>query len=205
MVSMSVDDIKWEGRLTLSTMGRWEPGTETRLQNAALALFTELGFQNVTVADIAARANVSERTFFRYFPTKEDVLFGDGDRLLTEIITALRSAPADAALSVSVTAAMTRLTELFQPERTKHRQRATVIAAEPALRERDLLKQSAWASAIADELTHRNITPVRAAALAGAATAGFRAAFNGWLSDRSKTPLSVRVDGVLEQLAKDLT
>jgi AcrR family transcriptional regulator len=201
---MSVDDIKRDGRLASPNMGRWEPGTETRLQEAALSLFAEFGFQNVTVADIAARSNVSARTFFRYFATKEDVLFGDGDRLLSEVIRSIRSAPAGSAPSVSVAAAMTRLTELFQPERTKHRQRATVIAAEPALRERDLLKQSAWASAIADELSQRDITPVRAAALAGAATAGFRAAFNDWLSDRSKTPLAVRVDAVLEQLAKDL-
>jgi AcrR family transcriptional regulator len=202
MVAMSVDDIK--GRYN-RRMARWEPGTAGRLQEAALALFIEAGFNDVTVADIATEADVSERTFFRHFATKEEVLFGESDMLLGEIIAAIRQAPATATPADLVGAAMSRLTQLFQPERSKHRQRSAVIDAEPALRERDLLKQSVWVTAIVAELVHRNIEPVRAAALAGAATAGFRAAYRDWLMSRSRKTLAERVDEVLGQLAQDLT
>ena len=169
-----------------------------------MAIFIETGFHEVTVAEIAARADVSERTFFRHFPTKEDVLFSDGDYLLGEIISAIRNAPAAATPSELVGAAMTRLTDLFEPNRAKHRQRSLIIESEPALRERDLLKQSVWAAAIVAELQTRKIEPVRAAALAGAATAGFRAAFNDWIRTKSKQTLADRVDVVLQQLASDL-
>jgi AcrR family transcriptional regulator len=185
-------------------MARWEPGTAGRLQEAALALFIESGFNDVTVADIAAEAEVSERTFFRYFATKEEVLFGESDLLLAEIITAIRQAPATASPADLVGAAMSRLIQLFEPERSKHRQRSAVIDAEPALRERDLLKQSVWAKEIVAELVHRRIDPVRATALAGAATAGFRAAYGEWLVSRSKQTLAERVDAVRRQLAEDL-
>jgi AcrR family transcriptional regulator len=186
-------------------MARWEPGTSRRLQEAALAIFVDAGFNDVTVADIAARAEVSERTFFRYFATKEEVLFGESDMLLAEIITAIRQAPHLATPADLVRAAITRLTQLFEPERGKHRQRSAVINAEPALRERDLLKQSVWVTAIVAELVRRQIDPVRAATLAGAATAGFRAAYNDWLATRSKRTLADRVNSVLVQLAQDLT
>jgi AcrR family transcriptional regulator len=186
-------------------VARWEPGTAGRLQKAALALFIDSGFNDVTVADIAAEADVSERTFFRYFATKEEVLFGESDLLLAEIVAAIRQAPATATPADLVGAAMSRLTQLFEPERSKLRQRSAIIDAEPALRERDLLKQSVWVTAIVAELVHRKIDPVRAAALAGAATAGFRAAYGEWLASRSKQPLAERVDAVLRQLAQDLT
>jgi AcrR family transcriptional regulator len=185
-------------------MARWEPGTAERLQEASLRLFIESGFSNVTVADIAAEANVSERTFFRYFATKEEVLFGESDMLLAEIIGSIRHAPTSATPAELVGAAMSRLTVLFQPERSKHRRRSAVIDAEPALRERDLLKQAGWGTAIVAELVHREIDPVRAAALAGAATAGFRAAYSEWLASRTKQPLAERVDAAIRQLAHDL-
>ena len=179
-------------------------GWRERPRDQSADAVIETGFHEVTVAEIAARADVSERTFFRHFPTKEDVLFSDGDYLLGEIISAIRNAPAAATPSELVGAAMTRLTDLFEPNRAKHRQRSSIIESEPALRERDLLKQSVWAAAIVAELQTRKIEPVRAAALAGAATAGFRAAFNDWIRTKSKQTLADRVDVVLQQLASDL-
>jgi AcrR family transcriptional regulator len=200
---MSVADIN-PGTTTISAMGRWASGTQGRLQEAALVLFVESGFQSVTVAEIAAAANVSERTFFRYFATKEDVLFVHGEQILNEIVTAIRDAPDNTSPADLVGAAIVRLTELFQPDRAKHKQRIAIIQTDQALRERDLLKQSLWVAAIVHELEQRNVGAVRAAALAGAATAGFRAAFHQWISDRSKTTLQQRVQSVLEQLASDL-
>jgi hypothetical protein len=58
-------------------MGRWEPNVRGRLARAALVLSAEKGYDNTTVAEIAASAGVTERTFYRYFADKADALFPD--------------------------------------------------------------------------------------------------------------------------------
>jgi len=72
-------------------MGRWEPNSRGRLQEAALALYAERGFDQTTVAEIAARAGVTERTFYRHFADKREVLFG-GSAVLKERILAVSAA-----------------------------------------------------------------------------------------------------------------
>jgi hypothetical protein len=70
---MSVAVINWDRDMT-----RWEPNARGRLEQAALALYGERGFENTTVAEIAARAGLTERTFFRHFADKREVLFAGG-------------------------------------------------------------------------------------------------------------------------------
>src|SRR5690242_4601605 len=62
-------------------MARWAPGASDRLQRAAMELFAEDGFEATTVAGIAGRAGVTERTFFRHFADKREVLFAGGEQL----------------------------------------------------------------------------------------------------------------------------
>ena len=86
--SMSATDI------TLGSMiVRWEPGSRSRLQEAALALYGERGFENTTVAEIAERAGVTERTFFRHFTDKREVLFLGASSLQELLVAAVASAP----------------------------------------------------------------------------------------------------------------
>ena len=74
-------------------MGRWEPNAGERLERAALALFTERGYEATTVADIADRAGLSKSTFFRYFADKREVLFGAPNMLAERFCDAILVAP----------------------------------------------------------------------------------------------------------------
>src|SRR5580704_11732687 len=75
-------------------MSRWEPNSRGRLQEAALALYTERGFDQTTAAEIAARAGLTERTFFRHFADKREVLFGGSALLQERIVSGVAGAPA---------------------------------------------------------------------------------------------------------------
>src|SRR5258708_35332057 len=76
-------------------MGRWQPDSRGRLQEAALALFAERGFDKTTAAQIADRAGVTERTFFRHFADKREVLFGGSAVLQERIVAGVAGAPGD--------------------------------------------------------------------------------------------------------------
>src|ERR1700747_663150 len=75
-------------------MGRWEPDARGRLAKAAMELYAEHGFEQTTVAEIAARAGLTERTFFRHFADKREVLFGGGTALEELIVGVVANAPA---------------------------------------------------------------------------------------------------------------
>src|SRR3954451_15144072 len=121
-------------------MGRWSPGAQGRLQRAAFELFAERGFEQTTVAEIAARAELTERTFFRHFTDKREVLFAGQDELRAVVVAALDAAPAElSALDAGVTAV--EATAGFFPGRPDGpRARQAVIDAHPELRERELIK-----------------------------------------------------------------
>ncbi len=78
-------------------MGRWEPDARGRVMQAALELFGERGFEQTTVAEIAGRAGLTERTFFRHFADKREVLFAGTDALRELLVSTLANAPAAAA------------------------------------------------------------------------------------------------------------
>ena len=75
-------------------MGRWQPDSRGRLQEAALALYSERGFEQTTVAEMADRAGLTERTFFRHFADKREVLFGGPEILKERIVQGVTDAPA---------------------------------------------------------------------------------------------------------------
>jgi len=85
--------------------------TRAALQQAARALFEERGFDATSVREIAARAGVGERTFYRYFETKEDLISGDVDRWLELVGERIRAEPADAGPFQAVEGALTALAE----------------------------------------------------------------------------------------------
>src|SRR3712207_5341683 len=106
-----------DARGSVCGMGRWPDGARQRLQDAALALFAERGYAAATVDDIAARAGVSQRTFFRHFRDKEEVLFGADDRLLGVLVGGVRSAPEGTGAPHLVRAALLALAHELQPDR----------------------------------------------------------------------------------------
>ena len=132
------------------------------------------------------------------------MLFGDGPELLAAIVGAVRSAPEGASPNRVMQAVAERLGALFEVERPHHRQRVRVLAADPALLERDHLKQVAWAQTIGSELIARGLPAGRAVVLASAATATFRTVYVAWATDRSRTKLADRLRMALADLSADL-
>src|SRR5579875_1142994 len=131
----------------LRRMGRWEPDSRGRLQEAALALFAALGFDQTTAAEIAARAGVTERTFFRHFADKREVLFWGQTMLQEALQDAIAAAPACATPLATIACALDRIGALLEERRELARQRKAVIDANPALQERELLKRAALVAA----------------------------------------------------------
>src|SRR3954471_1117474 len=138
-------------------MTRWEPDARGRLHQAALELFAERGFDGTTVEDIAGRAGVTKRTFFRYFSDKREVLFPPGDEFASLFVTGLDSAPASASPLDAVTASLEAVAGGFPAPRDYARQRRLVIAANPQLQERELVKMASVAGALADALRARGV------------------------------------------------
>lgn len=164
-------------------MGRWPEGSRRRLQDAALQLFAARGYAATTVDEIAARAGVSQRTFFRHFRDKEEVLFDDDDGLLAVLVDGVRGAPADASPRALTTAALLALARTLDADRERLRVRADVLASDVALQGRDLAKQARWAAVVADEVTRRGVPHATATLLTAAASAAFRTVFLVWLAD----------------------
>src|ERR1044072_2085131 len=138
-------------------MARWEPNAEGRLRNAAMELFVERGYEGTTVADIAERAGVTARTFFRYFADKREVLFDAAATIEETSLAALDAAPAPAAALHLVAAALDAAAEVIGHDRGLARKRHTVIMANADLRERELIKLAQLSAALADGLRRRGV------------------------------------------------
>src|ERR1700759_3032064 len=134
------------------SMARWQPDSQSRLEEAALALYGERGVENTTVAEIAARAGLTERTFFRYFADKREVLFGGSGALQELLVDAVAKAPATAPPIAAVAAALDAAGALLEDRADRARQRHAVIAANTELQERELIKLATLAAALADAL-----------------------------------------------------
>ena len=166
-------------------MGRWQPGARGRLQQAAMELYRERGFDETTVAEIAARAGLTERTFFRYFVDKREVLFAGSTVLQDALVAALVDAPASAAPIDQVVAALEAAGEFFD-NRDFSRHRQAIIDAHPDLQERELIKLASLAAAIAEALRGRGVQEPAASLAAEAGIAVFKIAFGRWINDRGK-------------------
>jgi len=162
-------------------MGRWQPDSRGRLQEAALALYSERGFDQTTAAQIAARAGLTERTFFRHFADKREVLFG-GSALLQERIVAgvVGAPPGDGPLDAVACGLAVAAAMLGESRRDLSRQRQAVIAANPELRERELAKLADYAAAVAEALRHRGVGEPQASLAAEAGMTVFRVAMEQW-------------------------
>jgi AcrR family transcriptional regulator len=170
-------------------MGRWEPDARGRLEQAALALYGERGFEQTTVAEIARRAGLTERTFFRYFADKREVLFWGAGALQELFVSAVAGAPDPAAPIDAVVTALEAAGAVLQERRESARQRQTVIAANAELRERELIKLASLASALAGALRRRGVGEPAASLAAEAGIAVFKIAFERWINETGQRDL----------------
>ena len=181
-------------------MGRWEPNASGRLVQAALELYVERGFEQTTVAEIAKRAGLTERTFFRHFADKREVLFWGQSALRELMVSAVASAPESAAPIDAIAAALEAAGAALEERRDGARQRQAVITANAELQERELIKLAALASAMAGTLRLRGVPDPAASLTAEAGIAVFRVAFERWISDTSQRDLPQFIRESLDQL-----
>ncbi len=167
-------------------MPRSRENVRHRLQQAALELYGAWGYDQTTAAEIAAKAGVTERTFFRHFPDKREVLF-DGEAVLSAaLVDAVADAPQGLGPWDTLFCAFRSVERLFVENRPFSEPRQRVIASSPALQERELAKVGSLTAALASALRQRGVADGLAtlAAQTGMATLGH--AVTSWLDDGSR-------------------
>lgn len=163
-------------------MVRWEPGAAERLSEAALELFASQGFEATTTAQIAARAGLTERTFFRHFDDKREVLFSGQDLFVQGFLDAVDAAPANVASAELVTRALDGSAPFFADRRTHSRRRQRVIVSHRGLEERELHKLAVLAERLAAAMAERGISATEATLAAELCVTAFRISFHRWLA-----------------------
>ena len=182
-------------------MVRWRPGTRERLQAAALELFAERGFDQTTAADIATAVGLTERTFFRHFTDKREVLFDGQELLVDAFLAGVAAAPADAPALEVVAAALRSGAGFFPDERRAwSRLRQTVIDRNPALLEREGHKMAELAAVIRTALLERGVADPTATLAAGSGSTVFAVAFAQWIREGERRSLDQIEAAVLDDL-----
>ncbi|PQP42104.1 TetR/AcrR family transcriptional regulator [Mycolicibacterium austroafricanum] len=183
-------------------MSRWQPNARERLEQAALELYTRQGFDQTTVDDIAQRAGLTERTFFRHFADKREVLFS-GQAALIDLVTASVAAQEDTDPPLDVVAAaLTAAGSALDGRGDRARQRQAVIDANPGLRERELIKLATLADTLAEALRQRGVEAPAARLAADVGLAVFRVAFERWVQSPGGAPLPTLIAAAFADLRR---
>jgi AcrR family transcriptional regulator len=182
-------------------MGRWQPDARGRLEKAAMELYRERGFDSTTVAEIAERAGLTERTFFRHYADKREVLFG-GAGILEELLVsrAIGAPESKPPMEAIATALCEVATEIFEERREFARQRQVIIGANAELRERELIKLASLASALAGALRERGVGDPAASLAAESGIAVFKIAFERWTGQAGEESLAHFIRESMAQL-----
>ncbi len=180
-------------------MGRWEPDAGGRLQQAAMALFLERGYAEVTVAEITDRAGLTKRTFFNHYADKREVLFAGATSWEASVVKHLTEADDDLEPIEAAVVALTRSGLELAQYSDFAQARRELIASSPELQERDLIKMTSLASAIAEALRQRGVPSRNATLTAQAAVAVFTTAYGDWVDDPT-----ANLDTLMQRAIADL-
>jgi len=182
-------------------MVRWEPGAQRRLQAAALELFATRGYEQTTAAEIAAAVGLTERTFFRHFSDKREVLFYGQDQFVQVFLDGVDAAPPEASPLAVIGSALQAAASFFPDERRPlSRTRQSVIDQNPALQERELHKLAGLATTVAAALRVRGVSEPSATLAAESGATVFGIAFAQWIRPGEKRSLADIAAGVLLEL-----
>ncbi|MBL7260136.1 TetR family transcriptional regulator [Paractinoplanes lichenicola] len=182
-------------------MPRWEQGSAERMKQAAMELFTEQGFEQTSAVQIAERARVTTRTFFRYFSDKEEVLFADADTLNEALVEQLRQTSDLAEPLRAVTSVLAAYDWGQLGSRESLRRRDQMIHSNPRLLERDLIKRQQMADGFRDTLRQRGVDADIAELAANTAAQIFRTAYRQWLTSGDDADLATITEAVTALLA----
>lgn len=173
-------------------MPRWAPDTKDRLAQAALELYLHQGYPHTTVAQIAARAGTTERTFFRHFSDKSEVIFGGNTELQTLLIATMKEAPASATPLEVVCTGLEAAGKYFHGDTAPFRQRQALVSGQPELTARELHKMATLSEVIAAHLKDRGVGDLDAELSAELGIVVFKKAYQRWLDGKSDWKTCVR-------------
>ena len=168
--------------------------------SAAIELFDEQGYEATTVAEIADRAGLTKRTFFRYFSDKREVLFSGSEELQRLWLEGLAAAPAQASPLAAVAAGLDPVAEMFAGRHPFARLRAQIVEANSELQERELIKLQTLAAAIKSALVQRGVSVNAAILAAQAGVTVFHVAFARWVQQDDPSAFRRLMDESLEEL-----
>jgi mycofactocin system transcriptional regulator len=139
----------------VAPIGRRRITSRAELEQVAFGLFAQQGFERTTIDDIAAAAGIGRRTFFRYFPSKNDVPWGDFDGELARMRRRLNAEPARVPLMDAIRHAIVDFNRVAPEQVPAHRRRMELILRVPALQAHSTLRYAAWRQVIADFVAER--------------------------------------------------
>lgn len=179
-----------------------------RIETAALDLFDAQGFDGVTVEAIAATADIAPRTFFHYFPTKEDVVLADYARRLERLTEELGRRAGTESLWAALRASFLTVAADYETERAQLIRRFAIMASTPSVYARSLQLQAGWEDAVAAVLTERMggqpDAEIEPRLVASAALAAMRSSLRHWMVTGNRVPLPELVARCFDQLAEGL-
>jgi AcrR family transcriptional regulator len=181
-------------------MTRWKPDAAGRLIKAAITLFDQQGYEETTVAEIAAAADLTKRTFFRYFTDKREVLFSGSEELVHLWVEAVTAASPDADPLAAATAGFDPVAEMFVERHEFAQMRARIIDSNPELQERELIKLQNLAGSIKSALIDRGVSNNAAILAAQASVTVFHVAFARWVEQDDPAAFRRLMDESLEEL-----
>jgi AcrR family transcriptional regulator len=184
----------------LTSVPRWQPDARARLVLAALDLFEERGYDQTTVAEIADRAGLTKRTFFRYSVDKREVLFWGTDDVGDLFTRAIRSAPRSASALHAVALGFDAFARMLEEQGEVALRRIRIVRASPELSERQLIKFSSMSNAASRALRCRGVDGAVADLTAETAMTVVRVATSHWLEKTSDKPLAELFAETLAQL-----
>jgi AcrR family transcriptional regulator len=188
----------------MASVSRWQPDSRRRLQDAATELYAERGFAETTVAAVAERAGLTERTFFRHFADKREVLFGNEDDLRDRLVEAVGATSAGSVRD-AIMAGLDAVASELQPRREELRRREPIIAAHPELQERELSKLASWTAALEAALRARGVDRPAAKLAAAVSIAVFNVAAQRWLAEDREMDLITLARATFADLTTSLS
>ncbi|RZT87845.1 TetR family transcriptional regulator [Pseudonocardia sediminis] len=182
-------------------MGRWEPGARDRLVVAAVDLFTEQGYDDTTVAQIAERAGVTKSTFFRHFPDKRELLVAGQETLSGLLADGIAEAPSGASPLAAVAAGLERASTMMGPSNRELGPRLkAAVASSAELQERDALKRVGLAAAMTEALVARGVPDPTAHLAAELGVLAFKRGYAEWSEGDGGEDLAHHALAALEDL-----
>ncbi len=176
-------------------MARWEPDARGRLEKAAMELFQERGYARTTVEDIAARAGLTERTFFRYFADKREVLFSGSKELEKSIVDHIAAAGPEVGAFDAVAAAFEAAGAWLEEQRDLEHVRAryALVSKHGEILERELIKMAVLGASVTKALHARGVSEPTASVTAEAGIAVFKVGFERWVKGEEPEGFAAQV------------